>query len=378
MSNSFSIPRNPFYLVILIAFLHVQCGSYQGTSYYYADGIYNRELPPSATENTAPDSSQNYYKNYFNNLAEQYGSAPQEATVMTDVDGYASTTANSYAAADNQPWGAQTQRTNIYIYDNTRWGGGPWNWGFNSWNWGFSPWGFNSWGFNSPFNRWNRPFGFGPSWGWGFYSPFNGPFYDPFLDFHYGNRWAYYNYGNFYYGPRFGNRFWNQNIRVSPRRSIARVASRRGEKGYDNNRRTRPNRDGKQANENKSTTTLSTAGIRRYNTGRTVGLFSRIDNVPQLSTSRATGAASTSSGSRYTRVPSSRSVRGSSSNTVNNGRRVRYKSTPSRSNSNYRPSRSTNSGRSFSSSRSSGRSFSNSRSSGRSSSSSRNNGGRRN
>jgi hypothetical protein len=366
MSKTLFPFQSPIVLIVLTAFLHVQCGSYQGTSYYYADGIYSREIPASSTSNVERNGSQRYYQQYFNNLSDEYGTAPQNVTVLTDTENYTSD-GNTYSNVNNQPWGAQTQRTTIHIYDNTQWG-------FSPWNWNFSPWGgyYDYW--------WNRPYRLRPSWGWGFYdsfySPFYTPFYDPFWDFHYGNRWAFSNYGSFYYGPQFNNRYWNRNVRVLPRRSISRVASRRGEKNYESNRNTPSNRLRAEATDTKNSSNVT--AVSRYNAGRSAGLFNtNIANVPTQITSGGgssrTVAPNTVGGVVRSALSGAR-IRGSQSNTTSNGRTIRFNSSPSTNRSNYQAPRTGTSRQQIST----GRSSSSSRSSGRSSSSGRSNGGRRN
>ena len=261
-------PIFPSIFYIGIALLTWNCGSYQGSSYYGSDGIYNSSYSQSEYRTAQPVSgAQNYYKNYFQNLSDDYTTDADQETVFTDVDAYTSVENNPN---DQQPWGAQTQKTEIYLIDNTR-NFNP-NFGFD---WYYNTWGYPYWGYYSPFGWWNRPYRFNnPYWGWSFYSPFYNPYFDNFYRPYWG--WSY--YGNGYY-----NSFYQPFNRFDgfQRRNVSRVRTNRGDRGYK--ALNRAERNALNRGEKKSVATVDASDINttnvRYNSGRYINAPS-IDNVP--------------------------------------------------------------------------------------------------
>ncbi|MEL0202145.1 MAG: hypothetical protein VW892_05825 [Flavobacteriaceae bacterium] len=339
-----------------IATLLLSCGTYQGSYYYGNDGIYEaRTVYREYATTPATNSGANrYYKNYFQNLSDDYGIPSEQGTVFTDVDAYTSVDST---ARNQQPWGAQTQKTEIYVIDNTR-NFAP-NFGFD---WYYNTWGYPYWGYYQPFGWWNRPYRFSnPYWGWSYYSPFYNSYYNGF----YGPYWGWsYGWNNFGYGYGFAYGSNNHGIRINTRRAVSRVASRRGEKGYGsttNNTRTAINR-GASREVTGVRNTNSTTGTRvSYNAGRYLNAAS-IDNVPttvRRSSSSQTGSRALPSRS-VVRVRSTASPRANAQSSGRNNQRnstvsrpsTRTRSTPARSSS-YSSGRSSSSsaGRSSSSGR---------------------------
>ena len=264
-----------FAIIFLIGALSIQCGSFQGVSYYDSDGIYNSRVSDTRTapnrparqpisqqeEKTAPQvqGKGSYYENYFQNLSDEYASTPPSNDVFVDVDGYSSPQTSS------QPWGAQPNKTEVYLINtrplNPYFYGGGWAWNrFDPWRFNY-PWGgFNSWGF-----------GANPYWGWAgfnsFYSPFWGGFYDPFMPNRFYSPYAYRSRYFRNYNNRFGGGFTYGN-----RQRYSRVSSYRGEKSYRGNRDNR-NRNRQLVNsdkkeiKNKETSSKEKSRV-RVNVGR--------------------------------------------------------------------------------------------------------------
>jgi hypothetical protein len=137
-------------------------------SYYASDGIYGGK-PAIKTIPEKPNNNikEVYYKEYFNNIADDYSSLddPQNY-VYTDTDNYSSNNGNgnSNVRINSQaPWGDRTSKTEVYYINNNPWGYFNFNWGF--YNSFYDPF----WGYSPFFNR-------------GFYRPYSGlGFYDPFF-----------------------------------------------------------------------------------------------------------------------------------------------------------------------------------------------------
>lgn len=290
------------------------CGSYQGVSYYASDGIYGGNASVGTrTEKSNKDNKEVYYKEYFNNIADDYSSLenPQKY-VDIDSDNYIDNNVrgNSDVRVNSQaPWGDRTSKTEVYYINNNPWGYFNNNWGF--YNSFFDPF----WNYNPFFNR-------------GFYRPFWGlSFYDPFYRFGY---FGYYGYPNFGYPYRYGYRGYYGNLYD---RSYAQSPYSRGSGRYanannsmggrysENFSRTRSARSNRYSRVN----TNSASSTKRYNEGRRPP--SKTSNSNSSQTSRSNNTRSNNN-SRYNNRTQSNS---------------NYSST---NRSNY------NSGRSFSSSRS--------------------------
>ncbi|MBT6568475.1 MAG: hypothetical protein HON19_06195 [Flavobacteriales bacterium] len=261
-------------IILLVAGVSFQCGSFQGVSYYDSDGIYNSNPAPRQNTKTAingapasnvanqyqqapsQSSQQNtgYYQNYFQNLSDEYVSTPPNNEVFVDVDGYSS------AQVNNQPWGSQPNNTEIYLINNR-----PLNPYFFGSGWGWNR--FDFWRYNNPWGRYNAwGYGGNPYWGWAgynsFYDPFWGGFYGPFP---YHNPYRYYSpyaYGSRYF--RNNNRFFNG---FGQEQRYSRMATHRGEKGYRGSRGDRSRSDRKAAQQTKESQNTKQPRV-RYNVGR--------------------------------------------------------------------------------------------------------------
>lgn len=174
---------------ILVATLF-SCGSYQNSSYYDSDGIYNQSTNVSRTENnTNTNTNSENFKRRFAQIQES------NQDLFVDVENY-NNPDTSTVVVNRTGWGNQPSSVQVNIYDNS--------WGWNAWmgpGWGMGwgrPWGWNAW--------------IGPGWGWnagwawgGWYDPFWGP----------GWGWGW----NSWYGPGWGwnagwgwHGGWNNNI----------------------------------------------------------------------------------------------------------------------------------------------------------------------
>lgn len=169
----------------LMAFVVASCGSYQDSSYYDHDGIYdNSQRERSNTQASEGNSQNNHYKDYFSSLKDE------QTEIFTDVDNYATPESK---AQDNQNqeystgysgWGNDSDNVNVSIYGNSM---GYWNDYWYGPYWGFG-WYGASWSFG-----WGW---YGPSWGWGWNS-----YYPPY----------YYGCPNYYYGNGSHNSFYGNN-----------------------------------------------------------------------------------------------------------------------------------------------------------------------
>ena len=291
------------------------CGSYQGVSYYASDGIYGGEVAIK----TKPEKSQTntkgvYYKDYFNNISDEYSSLddPQNY-VYTDTDNYSSNNGNSNVRVNSQaPWGDRTNRTEVYYINNNPWGYFNFNWGFHN-------------SFYDPF--WNySPFFFNR----GFYRPYWGlSFYDPYYRFGYGY-YGYPYFGSPYrYGYRgyYGNRYDRGFARSPYSRGSGRYANANNSRGgrYDQNF---SRSDSSRSNSYNGVNTDPASYTSRYNEGR---------RPPSQTTSRAN--------SQVTRNANTKSNQNSSYN----NRSQSNSNYSSRSRSNYNSGRSNSSSRSYSS-----------------------------
>ena len=215
----------------------VGCGSFQGISYYSADGIYNPEgnyVAPS-TEVVIQDNNTQYYKNYFRDAGREFSDYSGQSTeTFTDVDNYVTDTQNPQRS--QQMWGSNPSKTNVYILNN------PNAWAFSAYRpFGFvDPWLWNDFYYgpgalNYRFGGWGNRFSY---WNRGFYDPFYSP-WDPI------NRWGwgwgshphrYWDRYNRYYGF-YGVPNYDYRQERNQRRSYSRVNSNRGERTQTNTRR---------------------------------------------------------------------------------------------------------------------------------------------
>ena len=252
-----------------LIFTLYSCGSYQGVSYYASDGIYSGEVAVRTTPAQAKTNPKGvYYKDYFNNIADDYTSLdnPQDY-VYTDTENYSSKNGNGNVRVNSQaPWGDQSSRTEVYYINNNPWGYFNFNRGFYGGFYGgfYNPFYDPFWGY-SPF--YNGGFMY-PNWGLGFYDPF---FYRGGINFGY----RFYR-NNFLMRHRLFNRFYG----YGNNRGYARSGYSRGYNSYSNrNATSRASRAGQinnqvnsfaRANINSrvSSNNYKSSNVNRYNIGR--------------------------------------------------------------------------------------------------------------
>lgn len=231
-----------FGLLLLIS----SCGSYQNLE--DNDGIYGTtdaspiQQGQVASISEPVNSNSNYYKNYFNENADEYDYITNNE-VFTDVDEYG----NEYSEYNDSTqinteryagWGQENSDVVINVYDT------GWNAGW-SWNMGFG-WGYPYYGYG-----WGYPY---YGYGWGY----------PGLGWCYpGYGWASPYYPNGFYGGFYGGYYRNNVAYVNGRRGSAymgrssRYAYNNSAIGRQNNmgRRNNPTRYSTGRPRNESTTT---------------------------------------------------------------------------------------------------------------------------
>lgn len=241
--------------------LLTNCVGYQNATYYPSDGIYG---DPVVVVQKTENGNGKYYKQYFQNMGDNYSSVPDDAVYFTDPDSYANPNVAPNQPAQQIPWGGQTTSTDVYIFNNQPtfgFGFSNFGWGFNNFNFGYDPffYGYNPYRFGFR-NRFYNPWwnGFSP-----FYDPFYSRFYSPF----------YYGFAGLHYRPPFyrdnyNNRF-NRNNRRGNYSPYAGVSNgRRGEKGYRNSRSANNRNQRAQNGQQKNNEFATRAAINRLNIGR--------------------------------------------------------------------------------------------------------------
>ena len=166
---------------LLLSFTILSCGSFNSSGYTNSDGIYGEIKQNKITEN------QNgiYYKNYFDQKAEEYGLNEElNDSVITDLNSYSNPINSSNLTYKDSygSWGDNPSSVNIIYRDNyidSYWGN---HYGYNhmsTWNNHlYSP-------YYRPYNYWSyypyQPYiGFGigyffsPWWGYGGYGGYGG------------------------------------------------------------------------------------------------------------------------------------------------------------------------------------------------------------
>jgi len=249
--------------LFVFGLLLVNCAGFQNASYYPSDGIYGDQVVVvKKTENT----NGKYYKQYFQNLDDEYSSLPNDAVYFTDPDAYATPIDQTSAQAQQIPWGGQTTSTDVYIFNNRPafgFGFNNFGWGFNAFNYGIDPFFY---GYN-PYNGFGFRNRFYSPW-WNGYQPFFNPFYSPFYSpFYYG--YAGLHYRPPFYGNYYNNRFYRNTKRKGYNTPYAGLSnSRRGEKTYRNSRNSENRNQRAQNTRQKSNEFATRAAINRLNIGR--------------------------------------------------------------------------------------------------------------
>lgn len=252
------------------------CAGFQNASYYQSDGIYENKV---MVVNKTEKSNGKYYRQYFQNLGDDYSSVTNDDLYFTDAEAYANPVDNEIQPAGQIPWGGQTTSTDIYVFNNQPAFGLGFNnfsWGFSDFGAGFGPYYYTNGGRFRLFN----PYGFNPYLGFGYNNPYfrfgfrnrffnpwwNGfsPFYNPFFNGYAGLYYAPYYHRNFY-----NNRLFRNNRGLYYNRVYGGLSKgRRGEKGYQNSR-DRNNRNGQlQISQRKNNDFAVRASLNRLNIGR--------------------------------------------------------------------------------------------------------------
>jgi hypothetical protein len=272
-SNGFSEKIAKLFFCLSILFIVSSCGSFQGASYFASDGIY-----VSNQENTQKEND--YYSQYFGDVAEGYVDETSQETYFTDSENYTSLDKNQPTIVDENisqiPWGQQTNETEIIIVNNSP----NYLWGLSNFAFRFSPF-WNSY-YSDPF-RFGYGYNFNP-----FFNPYMNSYYrynsyagywggeNPFFDPY--NRYAGF-YSPFRYGNYWGNNPWNRsnnsiNIKGYEDNqydsTVARIKSGRGEKNYADSTL---EKDDKQSSQSNSVDIQKTIDL--VNLGRGVNSLGR-------------------------------------------------------------------------------------------------------
>ena len=157
-----------FFSFFLFSMTFLSCGSFSTSGYLASDGIYGTKNQVKTNQNGI------YYKNYFDQKAQEYGLNNQvNDSIITDVDSYSNTTNGSNVAYTNSygSWGDNP--TINFIYRDSPFYGSYWG------NY-YQPYYMHSW-----------------------YNYFYSPFYSPFYSWHYYPYEGYgrYNYWDFMFRP---------------------------------------------------------------------------------------------------------------------------------------------------------------------------------
>lgn len=221
-------------LALGVTFLLTSCGAYQYVG-YDNDGIYSSdEVVVDTDEASTNRTNDNYYVNYFGEIAADAELAQEESgEIFTDIDSYSSDNPAGNEVEiieDYGGWGQVNDQVTINYY-NTGWNN--WGWGWNDpwlWNGGFG-WGWNAgfgWGWNNwRWNRWGIGFGWN-NWGWSNFG-WRGPGLGGWrvgVGYGWNNPYSfpYWNNGFGYYG---NNLAYNRSRRGVSNRSIANVGRSR-------------------------------------------------------------------------------------------------------------------------------------------------------
>ena len=232
---------------ILLSFTMLSCGSFNSTGYSSSDGIYGEIKQNKITEN----QSGIYYKNYFDQKAEEYGLNEElNDSVITDVNSYSSPVNSSNLTYKDSygSWGDNPSSVKIIYRDNyidSYWGN---HYGYNhmsSWN-------------NHLYSPYYRPYNY-----WSYYS------YQPYSGFGIGyffSPWGYGGYGG-YYGGYYGGGYYGYNQYNDPNNIYNNhIAYSRGRRGTNSNISVR-NSENISSYSNISRT-KGTKIVKNYNHGR--------------------------------------------------------------------------------------------------------------
>ena len=192
-SNYKVFKKIKFFVCFIFSLSILSCGSFSSTGYVSNDGIYGKKQ--SANKNT---NGGLYYKNYFDQKAEEYGlTETNNDSIVTDVNNYSSSTNSSKLSYSNSygSWGDSPSSINFIYRDNPYYG--------SYWSGFYSPYSLNSWyNYNYPF--YNSFY----SWGYPYERYVRYSYWDyMFRPWGYGNYWGY---GGYWGGYNGYNNYYNQ------------------------------------------------------------------------------------------------------------------------------------------------------------------------
>lgn len=275
-----------YFLIGFLGMIITSCGSYQNSSYYDNDGVYNTNGEKVVVKDNQKTSTSVQYKEYFNSLQNTSNSDD----IFTDVNSYSNNynTENDSIQAPSTgytSWGSSPQETTVTVYPDTSWYFG-YGWGYPYYGYGYG------WGY--PYYGWGYP-----GYGWGGYPGYGYPGYGhpiatPYA-YNYSRRGSSYggNYNNIYNNNRVSH--YNRN-NTTGRNSI-----------YNNNSFNR-NRNSANAIVNRTAPTFTNRNS--YSTNSTSRNYTQTQSRSNSNyTQNRTNTSSQSSQRSYT--PSNNSYRSS-------------------------------------------------------------------
>ena len=145
-------------LCFIIGFLGLiitSCGSYQNSSYYDNDGVYNTNGDKIVVKDNQATSSSVQYQQYFKSLQ-----STDSEEIFTDVNSYGSNydTGNDSIQRPSTgyaSWGSSPEQTTVTVYPDTSWYFGyGWGYPYYGYGWGYPYYGYG-WGYYPPY--WGYP-----------------------------------------------------------------------------------------------------------------------------------------------------------------------------------------------------------------------------
>ncbi|HSD08883.1 hypothetical protein [Flavobacterium sp.] len=140
-----------YFLIGFLSLILTSCGSYQNSSYYDNDGVYNTNGEKVVVKDNQATSSSVQYQQYFKSLQ-----STDSDEIFTDVNSYGSNydTGNDSIQRPSTgyaSWGSAPEQTTVTVYPDTSW--------YFGYGWGYPYYGYG-WGY--------------PYYGWGYYPPYWG------------------------------------------------------------------------------------------------------------------------------------------------------------------------------------------------------------
>ena len=196
------ILKTKFVFCLFLTLTIISCGSFNSNGYTSEDGIYGNKPAKETNQNGL------YYKNYFDQKAEEYGlNESNNDSIVTDINSYSSQTTGTKLAYSGSKgaWGDNPTSIN-FIYRDNPLNSSYWSPFYNPYYSSFySP--FNSFGYGmyGGFGYWDymfRPWGYRGYYGYGsYYGGYGG--YGGYYGGHYGGYGGYNSYQ--FQNERYGN-----------------------------------------------------------------------------------------------------------------------------------------------------------------------------